>query len=228
MAVSGRGFFLVLEGLPGSGKTTVGQLLEQSGWVFLPEVATILGERGIPIGDRGDTSSDFLIFSEEVQRVREIKQHISEGRNVVADSYFPTDLSFAYARYKQDQSKYYPRCLNLYLNALTAGTILMPDLYVYLDIPIKASIKRQRSRNKDGFTTLNVNILRDVTRHLLFIHQVFESEVPVLKVNARRNSKEVVKAILNAMRDKKTLAVRNDLVRPGHLFANMKSRFLLK
>ncbi|MFQ6080647.1 MAG: dTMP kinase [Candidatus Bathyarchaeia archaeon] len=199
MAGRERGFFLVLEGLPGSGKTTVGRFLEQSGWIFFPEVATILGERGIPIGDRGDTSSDFLIFSEEIQRVREIKQHISEGRNVVADSYFPTDLSFAYARYKQNQSTCYPTCLNLYLNALTAGTILMPDLYVYLDIPIKASMKRQRNRKKDDFTTLNVDILQDVRRHLLFVHQVFESEVPVLEVNAQRDAKEIAKTILNAV-----------------------------
>lgn len=193
MAGRGHGFFLVLEGLPGSGKTTVGQLLEQSGWIFFAEVATILGERGIPIGDHGDTSSDFLIFSEEVQRVREIKQHISKGRNVVADSYFPTDLSFAYARYKQNQSTYYPTCLNLYLNALTAGTILMPDLYVYLDIPIKASMKRQRNRKKDDFTTLNVNILRDVRRHLSFVHQVFESEVPVLRLTLRETRKRSLK-----------------------------------
>ena len=206
MADRERGFFLVLEGLPGSGKTTVGRLLEQSGWVFLPEVATLLGGKGIPIGDRGDTSSDFLIFSEEIQRVREIKRHISEGRNVAADGYFPTDLSFAHARYKQNQSTCYPTCLNLYLNALTAGTILMPDLYVYLDIPIKDSMERQKNRKKDDFTTLNVNILRDVRRHLSFVHQVFESEVPVLKVNAQRDSKEIAKAILNAMERRKKVS----------------------
>ncbi len=75
----------------------------------------------------------------------------------------------------------------------------MPDLYVYLDIPIKVSTKRQKNRKKDDFTTLNVNILRDVRRHLSFVHRVFESEVPVLKIDARRNSKEIMKAILNAI-----------------------------
>ncbi|MFQ5710765.1 MAG: AAA family ATPase [Candidatus Geothermarchaeales archaeon] len=199
MASRKRGFFLVLEGLPGSGKTTVGELLKELEWVFFPEVATLLGERGIPIGDRGDTSSDFLIFAEEFRRVKEIERHIGEGRNVVVDSYFPTDLAFAYARYKQNQSQCYSICLNLYLSAQTAGTILKPDLYVYFDIPLRASVERQTKRRNDEFTTLNVNLLRNVKKHLSYVHHTFESEIPVLKVDARKTSKEIIKDILNVV-----------------------------
>jgi len=175
----------------------VGQLLKAMGWVFFPEVATILGARGIPIGDRGDTSSDFLIFAEEIQRVKEMERHVLDGKDVVVDSYFPTNLAFAFARYKQKQSTCYPTCLNLYLNAQAVGTILKPDLYVYFDIPLRASVKRQKNRKKDDFTTLNMNLLRNVKKHLSFVHEVFESEIPVFTIDARKTSEEIVKDILN-------------------------------
>ena len=196
MTTKQRGFFLVLEGLPGSGKTTVGQLLEELGWIFFPEVATLLGAKGVPIGDRGDTSSDLLIFAEEFRRVEDIKRHILEGRNVVVDSYFPTDLSFAFARCKQNQSTCYPTCLNQYLNAQTSGAIPKPDLYVHLNIPLKDSVTRQRNRKKDDFTTLNMSLLRDVKRHLSFVHEIFEREIPVFRFDARKSQKEIVQAVL--------------------------------
>jgi len=193
-----RGLFLVLEGLPGSGKTTICKMLEDLGWKVFPEVAAVVGASGIPIGDRGDTSSDYLIFIEETRRLNDIKKSLVDGQNIVVDSYFPTDLSFAYARYMRKQSSAYPTCLSLYINAWATDAIPKPDLYVYLYTPIETAVERQRDRNKENFTTLNLDLLKNVDEHLHFIHEIFEKDVRVLRIDATKKSTEIVDEILKA------------------------------
>jgi len=191
-----RGIFIVLEGLPGCGKTTVGTSLEKDGWVFLKECATLLGEKGVPIGDRGVTSSDFLIVAEEFKRTKEVRDLQRSGKNVAADGYFTTDLSFAYARYMLKRSKSYPACLNMYLEALAAGTIPRPDLYVWFDVPMDTATERQEDRYQDDMTTFNRQMMKYVRRHFQFMHEIYESDVQVLKVDAKKSVDESKKAIL--------------------------------
>ncbi len=193
---AGRGLFIVLEGLPGCGKTTVGVELEKDGWVFLRECATLLGEKGVPIGDRGVTSSDFLIVAEEFKRIREIRDTQRSGKNLVTDGYFTTDLSFAYARYMLKRSKSYPACLNMYLEALAAGTIPRPDLYVWFDIAMDAATERQEDRSQDEMTTFNRQMFRYVRKHFQFMHDVYEPDVQVLHVDGRKPVQEITKIIL--------------------------------
>jgi len=202
MPAEKRGFFLVLEGLPGSGKTTICRMLENLGWKIFPEVATVLGASGIPIGDRGDTSSDYLIFIEETRRLKEIEKSLADGQNIVVDSYFPTDLSFAYARYIRKQSSAYPTCLSLYINAWTTEAIQKPDLYVYLYTPIETAVERQKYRNKKDFTTLNLDLLKNVDAHLRFIHEIFEKDVRSLRIDATKKSAEIVDEILKAAKSR--------------------------
>jgi thymidylate kinase len=198
------GFFLVLEGLPGSGKTTIGRMLMSQGWTYFPEIATVLGKDKIPIGDRGTTLTDFMIFNEEIRRITEIEKLISNGKDVVVDGYFPTDLSFAYARYKRRQSTCYPTLLSYYINALAQGSILKPDLYIFMEIPPAISVERQLTRNDEILTTLSLDILQNVTRHLDYIHNIFESDVPVIRVNATKLQGELTQEILSAIQKRKT------------------------
>jgi len=199
MADRKRGFFLVLEGLPGSGKTTIGQILAPRGWTYFPEIATVLGKNEIPIGDQGTTLTDFTVFNEEIHRMAEIGKLVSNGKDVAVDGYLPTDLSFAYARYTRHQSMCYPTLFSYYINALVQGSILKPNLYVFLDIPINTSVERQRTRNNEMLTTLSLDMLQNVTKHLDYVHEIFESDVPVIRVNATKLQGEITEEILSAI-----------------------------
>lgn len=203
MANRKPGFFLVLEGLPGSGKTTIGQILASRGWTYFPEIATVLGKNEIPIGDRGTTLTDFMVFNEEIRRIAEIEKLVSNGKDVIVDGYLPTDLSFAYARYKRHQSTCYPTLLSYYINALVQGGILKPSLYVFMEIPATVSVERQRTRNNEMLTTLSLEMLQNVTKHLDYVHDIFESDVPVIKMNATKPQDKLTEEILSAIQKRR-------------------------
>lgn len=191
-----KGFLLVLEGLPGAGKTTAGQSLVAHGWKFYPEVATTLAMKGVPVGDKGNTRTDQLIFSEEMRRVSNFKKDLAGGLRVVADGYFPTDLAFAYARFLSRTSNSYPECLRRYLNAAYEGKILLPDMYLHFKIPIGLSQKRQGRRGRKNLTTMRKRLLENVQEHLAFIHKAIEPSVPTVEIDAVSQKDQITRTIL--------------------------------
>lgn len=202
-----RGILVVLEGLPGSGKTSVGRLMSSYGWKFYPEVATTLAEKGLPVGDAGTTETDLQIFKEEIRRVREIGADLAKGFDVVLDGYFPTDLSFAYSRSQQGKSSCYVSLLEKYLQATRRGLLLKPDLYIYLDINTDVSVSRQQERHAPHLKTIDKKTLADVERHMRFMHEIFENDVPLVRVDATRSSGEVFQDVVkevNKLARKKT------------------------
>lgn len=198
-----RSFFLVLEGLPGAGKTTVGEFLSAHGWKFYPEVATTLAMKGVPVGDMGNSRTDLLIFSEEMRRASIFKKDLASGRKVVADGYFPTDLAFAYARFLAGSSNCYPQCLRRYLNAVHEDMIPFPDMYVHFKLPIGLSRKRQSMRGTKNLTTMKRFLLENVREHLYFIHRTIESSVRVVEIDATSQKDRIAHRILGLVEELK-------------------------
>jgi len=201
-----RGLLVVLEGLPGSGKTSVARLMISYGWKFYPEVATTLAEKGVPVGDAGTTETDLQIFKEEIRRLREVRHDLAKGIDVLLDGYFPTDLSFAYARSQQGKSRCYVDLLEKYLQATRKGLLLKPDLYVYLDINADVSVSRQQERHAPHLKTIDRKTLGDVERHMRFMHEIFENDVPLVTVDGTRSSGEVFQDVAHQV---KKLARKN-------------------
>lgn len=190
-----RGLLVVLEGLPGSGKTSVGRSMSSRGWKFYPEVATTLAEKGLPVGDAGITETDLHIFKEEIRRVKHVRNDLAEGIDVVLDGYFPTDLSFAYSRSQQGKSSCYFTLLEKYVRATRKGLLLKPDLYIYLDVDREVSVTRQEERQAPHLKTIDRQTLQDVERHIRFMHEILENDVPLAVVKATRSSEEVLRDV---------------------------------
>ena len=178
-------------------------MMSSYGWKFYPEVATTLAEKGLPVGDAGTTETDLQIFKEEIRRVREISADLAKGVDVVLDGYFPTDLSFAYSRSQQGKSSCYVSLLEKYLQATRRGLLLKPDLYIYLDINTDVSVSRQQERHAPHLKTIDKKTLADVERHMRFMHEIFENDVPLVRVDATRSSGEVFQ---DAVKEVKKLA----------------------
>ena len=152
-----RGFFVTLEGIEGSGKSTHARLLE-----------TVLGERGYPVvptREPGGTSIGeairdvlmtqseppptpetelFLMLAARAQHVTQvILPQLNRGRVVLSDRY--ADASLAY----QGGGRELGVGVVAGANELATGS-LVPDLTLLFDIPVDEAIARVTRRGDEG------------------------------------------------------------------------------
>ena len=143
-----RGFFLVLEGIEGSGKTTLAESLagklESAGHrVALTREpgGTTLGERirDILLHSGGDISpwAELFLFlaARREHTYRVIRPALAEGRVVISDRYYLS--SFAYQGYGRGL----PLKILSRLNKFATGG-LVPDLTIIADLPVRAAFAR--------------------------------------------------------------------------------------
>jgi dTMP kinase len=151
-----RGFFLTLEGIEGSGKSTHARLLEASlaasGYrVFLTREpgGTPLGEelRRFLLGkDEGPVPEAelFLILAARAQHVATvIRPRLERGEVVLCDRF--ADATLAY----QGGGRGLDRERVAAANALAVGEVT-PDLTVLFDIPVEDALKRVHRRRHAG------------------------------------------------------------------------------
>ncbi len=143
--------FIVLEGIDGTGKTSLARMLqeylESCGYrVFLTEepTKTWLGEavrRGIR-EEKNPFTQALLFFADRAEHVEEIKRHLGRGEIVICDRF----IYSTYAYQGVQLSRYMDRDAALqWLEGIYAPMQLNPDL-VFL---LTASPRRGLSRIKD-------------------------------------------------------------------------------
>ncbi|WP_297535846.1 dTMP kinase [Thermococcus sp.] len=150
------GTFIVLEGIDGAGKSTQAKLLkvwfEERGYeVVLTKEPTdtafgrlirrlVLtgGKEGIIDGAKISHEAEALLFAadraEHVDKL--IKPSLEAGKIVISDRYFYSSLAYQWAR-----------GLDLEWLIDLNRFAVRPDLVVLLDLPVKESMKRLRSRS---------------------------------------------------------------------------------
>ena len=148
--------FIVLEGIDGAGKSTQAKLLklwfEEKGYeVVLTKEPTdtafgklirrlVLtgGKEGIIDGAKISHEAEALLFAadraEHVDKL--IKPSLDAGKIVISDRYFYSSLAYQWAR-----------GLDLEWLIDLNRFAIRPDLVILLDLPVKESMKRLRSRS---------------------------------------------------------------------------------
>jgi dTMP kinase len=151
-----RGFFLTLEGIEGSGKSTharmLGKSLEASGYpVFLTREpgGTPLGEelRRFLLGKEDGPVPEaelFLILAARAQHVQTvIRPRLDQGEVVLCDRFADATLAYQGGGRGLDRDRVEAA------NALAVGDV-NPDLTVLFDIPVESALERVRHRHRSG------------------------------------------------------------------------------
>jgi dTMP kinase len=209
--VASVGVFIVLEGIDGAGKSTQAKLLkiwfEERGYeVVLTKEPTdtafgrlirrlVLtgGREGIIDGAKISHEAEALLFAadraEHVDKL--IRPALESGKVVISDRYFYSSLAYQWAR-----------GLDLEWLIDLNRFAIRPDLVLLLDLPVKESMKRLKSRSiKSEFDRI-YELQRKVRENYLKLAERFR-EIKI--VNALDDVEEVhrqIVALVEAMLEK--------------------------
>lgn len=211
LGVASVGVFIVLEGIDGAGKSTQAKLLkiwfEERGYeVVLTKEPTdtafgrlirrlVLtgGREGIIDGAKISHEAEALLFAadraEHVDKL--IRPALESGKVVISDRYFYSSLAYQWAR-----------GLDLEWLIDLNRFAIRPDLVLLLDLPVKESMKRLKSRSiKSEFDRI-YELQRKVRENYLKLAERFR-EIKI--VNALDDVDEVhrqIVALVEAMLEK--------------------------
>ena len=146
--------FVVIEGLDGSGKSTVSQMLAKS---LKAKLYKTPPEEYEPIRAYVDSSSNryaemYYYLSSVFYASVQIKQMIDEGESVICDRYYHTTLA-AYADLLESACVDLWNNLDQFLNG-----ILQPDLVFFLDV----TLEEERERRLLGRGNMSQNDRRSI------------------------------------------------------------------
>lgn len=143
-----KGFFVVIEGIDGSGKGTQAKLLlkklrktkHKTAYFDYPNYETFFGEMvgKYLMGDYGPTDpylASLLYALNRWEDKEKIAQALAEGRVVVSNRYVSANLIHQVGRIENPQKK---RAMVKWLNDLEFNNfkIPQPDLVIFLDVPV--------------------------------------------------------------------------------------------
>lgn len=149
-APSGRGRFIVFEGIDGSGKSTVARrvaahLQSEGVEVHLTqeptETAAGLAVRAAIEEHADPISTTFLFVADRIQHQAELEARLAGGETVVCDRYLHSTLAYQSVTLKDAVTSPME-----WLQDLHEHVALRPDVVVLLDLPVDVAVSRVASR----------------------------------------------------------------------------------
>lgn len=161
------GLVIVLEGLIGVGKSTLGRSLEKhlSNIAWMPEpINEELLKLYISNMARYAFPFQTIVARERIQSYKEARRLASQGKTVIIDRGLPGDLAFA--QMQKDKGFFTEEEFRVYLNLTSESSdVPKPDIIVYLDCTPETAWKRILARSnpaeKKGY---NLQYLKDLSK----------------------------------------------------------------
>ncbi|MEZ5069712.1 MAG: deoxynucleoside kinase [Bacteroidales bacterium] len=153
--------YIVVEGNIGAGKTSLATMLaEDSGARFMPEAF-----EDNPFLAKFYKDPDRYAFQLELsflsERYQQIKKVLGQGdlfqQMVISDYYLPKSIIFSKHTLKSDELVLFEKLFQI-INL----QVPLPDLYIYLHLPVDLLLKNIRNRGRSYEMEISPNYLREV------------------------------------------------------------------
>lgn len=132
---------VALEGNPGGGKTSLMERLRNK--EFIDGVAQILPD---------NDPTDATVTLEKILKSDHLKTQAfreSNKRAIVLDRYYQSTLSYHWAADRVYNENRFASLRQWALKSLNEGTLIIPDLTFYIDVPFDLSLKRKERVSYD-------------------------------------------------------------------------------
>lgn len=175
---------VVLSGIPTSGKTTLGKLLKEQGYSYVPEIVESFIKKGFKTGTEANQLLDKKVMTAEFCRD---KQLLSGKKDlIIIETWHIGNIAHAQLRNINVAKKY----IKLFKKNAKKYRIYG----IYLEIPYKTFWKRTK-KYKDCNKQKTVSFFRLLRKQILKCYKEFK--IPLQKINANRQIKLVLGDILD-------------------------------
>lgn len=140
---------IVLEGMPGAGKTTAALALASRGLLVLGEYTSDT-HTTIPINQHPAVADDDAHQRNWLRKATQFTAHLADGGIVGADRDWLSSLSYAYSTAPADGSALLTQRTAWAYRHLQEGTLLLPGTYVILSLDPTTSLCRRADRLRPG------------------------------------------------------------------------------
>jgi predicted ATPase len=143
-----RARLIVLEGMPGAGKTTVAVALHQQGWQVIGEYTSADGAT-VAIRDHPGVADDDGHQANWIRKAAQCASALRTG-TVYADRDWISSLAYAHSAATADSGELLRRRCAWAYEALNEGVLLLPGAYAIFDLDLQASLQRRSGRLRAG------------------------------------------------------------------------------
>jgi len=178
---------IVLSGIPTSGKTTIGRLLEQKGYFYVPEIVEQFIKQGMTTGVDANSILDEMIMEAELQRDKRL---FSLKKNpLIIETWHPGNIAYACLRNPSIAEQY---------RQIFGKIAKYNKIYgIYLNIPFGTFWKRTGKYKKEDCQRI-VAFFKRWQNEIVNCYEEFR--VPLRKIDSNRPENAVLSDVIKSVK----------------------------